>query len=96
MADQNQMASSIVGIAILGLGAWYFFGGGIEAQAAKDGVNINAQVASDVVDQYAIVKRNGSAADACAQAGLAAAIFLQNKDENNYAQWKKTEAVDCK
>ena len=46
------------------------------------------QVAEDAAKQYEIANRNGSAMDACVQADLVAAAYLQAKDEANYRKWK--------
>lgn len=75
--------------------AWYFFGGGLEKQAAENMQGIEDQVASDAVKQYEIAKRDVSQMDACVHAGMVAAAYLQAKDEPNYQQWKATERSDC-
>ncbi|MFC3107381.1 hypothetical protein ACFQAT_10310 [Undibacterium arcticum] len=87
---------AILGLVILAAGVWYFFGGGMEKQADKDLRAIEKTVASEAVAEYQIAKRNGSAMDACAQAGLVSASYLQAKDEENYKVWKITEKSDCK
>lgn len=74
----------------------YFFGGGLEEQAAKDLQKIENQVAVDAVKQYEIAKRSGSDMDAYVQAGMAAAAFLQANDEENYKKWKEIEAKEAK
>ena len=56
---------------------------------------VEKQVAADAVKQYEIAKRSGTAMDACIHAGLAAAAYLQAKDEAHYQQWKQTEKADC-
>lgn len=56
---------------------------------------LHRRVCDDAVKQYEIVKRNGSPIDTCVHAGVAAAAFLQAKDEASYAEWKKTESADC-
>jgi len=56
---------------------------------------IEDQVAADSVNQYRIAKNNGTPMDACVQAGLVAAAFLQAKDEPNYKKWKSVEHEDC-
>lgn len=86
----------IIGIIVaLGL-AWFFFGGGLEKQAAKNMADIHSQVASDAVQQYEIAKRQGDRIQICVQAGLVSAAYLQAKDEPNYQRWKQTESEDCK
>jgi hypothetical protein len=79
-------------VVITGIG-WYFFGGGLEQQSAVDPEGI--QLAADAVRQYEIIKRSGSAIDACAQAGLVSAAFLQAQDQTSYTFWKYREKVDC-
>jgi len=56
---------------------------------------IHKKVCDDAVEQYGIAKRNGTSIDTCVHAGMVAAAFLQAKDEESYAQWKKTEKADC-
>src|SRR5688572_13128479 len=48
----------LLGVALI---TWYFFGGGLEQQAAEDMQQIEHQVAADAVRQYEIAKRNGNA-----------------------------------
>lgn len=93
--EKNNAFQAIWGVIVaVGIG-WYFFGGGLEKQAAKDLQGIHDQVAADAVKQYKIAKRNGSAMDACVQAGLVTAAYLQAKDESSYQLWKITESTDC-
>ena len=70
------MAMMIIG----GIGVWYFWGGGLESHGAKD-----------QEDQYAIAVRNGNHLDAAAHAQLAAAFYLQAKDDANYQKWTKIQ-----
>lgn len=90
--NQNQsIVGGIVGI-LFAIGAlWYFFGGELEWQAAKDLQQIEQQVADDAVKQYEIAKRSGSAMDAYIHASLVAAAYLQAKDEASYKKWKEIE-----
>lgn len=67
----------------------------IEVDAAKEMKRIEQQVADDAVQQYGIVKRNGSPMDTCVQAGMVAAAYVQAKDEANYQRWRATEQVEC-
>lgn len=89
-------ASAVVSIAALGGLLWFYFGGGLEKQAAQDLRTIQTQVADDAIRQYNISSRSGSAMDRCVQAGFVAAALLQAQDEPRYAVWKGTEAKDCK
>ena len=54
----------------------------------------SSDVAANVIRQYEIAKRGGSAMDAYFQAGLVAAVFLQAGDEENYHKWKDIERTD--
>ena len=93
--NKSNMVSQALGVVFtIGI-AWYFFGGGLEKQAAKDLSNIEAQVASDAVKQYNIAKSSGTPVDICVQAGMVSASYLQAKDDTNYAKWKQLEAADC-
>lgn len=75
---------------------WFYFGGGLEKQAANEMRKIEQQVASDAVRQYQIARRNGNAMGACVQAGLVSAAYLQAKDEATYQKWKATEDFDVR
>jgi hypothetical protein len=97
MAEQKKInpIQALISIAVILAAIWYFFGGGLEHQAAKNMEGIERKVASDAVQQYEIAKRSGTPMDACVHAGFVAAAFLQAKDEAAYQQWKQTERVDC-
>ena len=58
--------------------------------------NIHNQVIIDSLNQYQIVKRNGTPIDACVQAGLVSASYLQAQKESEYREWKSIESSDCK
>src|SRR4051812_34305848 len=75
---------------------WYFFGGGLENQAASGMGDIYSKVAQDAVDQYRITTQSGTPIDRCVHAGIVAAAFLQAKDDAGYARWKQTESNDCR
>ena len=74
----------------------YFAGGGLEKQAASKMQSIESQVAADTVKQYEIAKRQGDPIQACVQAGMVSAAYLQAKDESNYQTWKSIERNDCR
>lgn len=57
---------------------------------------IQDKVANDAVDQYNISKRQGDKMQACIQAGLVSAAYLQSKNEPKYNEWKAVEKADCK
>lgn len=83
--NNTQAIHIIIGL-IAGAGTLFFLmGGGIEKK-----------VANDSIDQYNMVKRNGSLIDACVHAGIVAAAFLQAKDESSYQKWKDIEESDCR
>tara|TARA_R110001583_G_C5574165_1_gene402341 strand:- start:772 stop:1065 length:294 start_codon:yes stop_codon:yes gene_type:complete len=86
------IAGVIIGLMLIS----YFFGGGLEEQAANDLQKIENQVAADAVKQYEIAKRNGSAMDAYVQASMVTAAYLQANDEENYKKWKKIEKEEGK
>ncbi len=50
---------------------------------------------SDAIEQYNLVKRSGSAVDACVHAGIVAAAMVQAKDEDGFKHWKAVEQSDC-
>ena len=84
------------GLLIGGIAIWWFAGGGFDRQVASDMSKIEAQVATDAVNQYDIAKRQGDPIQICVQAGLVSAAYLQAKDEVNYQTWKHKESEDCK
>lgn len=86
---------AVIGLLVFGGLIWFYYGGGLENEANRKMQEIENKVASDAVDQYGIAKRNGSAMDACVQAGMVTAAYLQAKDEANYQKWKQTEKTDC-
>jgi hypothetical protein len=90
----NTLSAVFGGIAAV-FAIWFYFGGGLQQQAAKEMGNIEMQVANDSVKQNSIAKASGSAIDRCVQAGMVSAAYLQAKDEANYKIWKQTEGVDC-
>lgn len=98
MSEKTKMSAiqAVFSLILVAAGGWYFFGGGLEQQASKDMHEIENTVAADAVAQYEIAKRNGSAVDACVQAGMVSAAYLQAKNEAQYAAWKATEKADCK
>ncbi len=75
---------------------YFFFGGGLEKQAANEMEKIVNQVALDSEKQYEIAKNSGNAMDAYVHAGLVAAAYLQAKDEVNYKKWKDIENEEVK
>ncbi len=83
------MVQGLISLIVLVAGAWYFFGGGLDQQVARDMDQIERTVAADSVRQYGIVKRNGSPMEACVHAGLVTAAFLQAEDERSYRHWKQ-------
>jgi hypothetical protein len=80
----------------MGVGAWFFFGGGLEQQAIKDMDRIEDQVAVDMVSQYNLAKQSGDVIQICVQAGMVSAGYLQANDQSNYLKWKGVEKADCK
>ena len=94
-STNNNVKAIIGGLFLVGL-IWFFWGGGLENQAAKEMQQIENQVAEDAVKQYEIAKRNGNATDAYVHAGLVAAAYLQAKDEVNYKKWKDIENEEAK
>lgn len=75
---------------------YYWFGGGMEKQAASTGQTIYNKVAEDAVAQYMIAARNGTKMDRCVHAGFVTAAFIQAKNEHDYKSWKAIQKTDCK
>ena len=86
----------IIGIVVFVILIWFFFGGGLEQQAADQMQTIENQVAEDAVKQYEIAKNSGNAIDAYVHAGIVAAAYLQAQDEPNYKKWKDIEREEAK
>ena len=80
----------------VGIAFWFFAGGGLEHQAAKELQKIENQVAEDSVKEYNIAKSQGDAIQICVQAGMVAAAYLQANDRVNYNKWKAIEKSDCR
>jgi hypothetical protein len=98
-SSQSVSAGQVVGVVVAGALLFWWFGvagGTRDPVTATTMDNIYGKVSSDAVSQYGIAKRNGNAMDACVQAGMVSAAFLQAKDEASYAKWKATEKEDCK
>ncbi|TSE08549.1 MULTISPECIES: hypothetical protein [Aquimarina] len=49
------------------------------------------QVVQDAIEQYNIIKRNGSDLEISMHAGFVADAFLKVGDKENYSKWKKIE-----
>ena len=86
----------IFGVVVLVIIIWFYFGGGLEHQAAKQMQTIEKQVAEDAIKQYEIAKSSGNAMDTYVHAGMVAASYLQAKDEVNYKKWKEIEKKEAK
>lgn len=86
---------ALLGVAVAGGLLWFFFGGGIEQQTAKDIQEIHNKVAADTLEQYQIAKRGGDKTQICVQAQILAAAYLQAKDEPNYQRWSAQSKTDC-
>jgi hypothetical protein len=93
--NKSNTLSAVFGGIVAVFAIWFYFGGGLQQQAAKEMGNIEVQVANDSVKQYNIAKSSGSPIDKCVQAGMVAAAYLQAKDDANYRIWKQTENLDC-
>jgi len=93
--NKTNTTSGIIGAVFAAGILWFYFGGGLEKQAAKDMSRIQADVASDMTKQYNIAKTSGNAIDVCVHAGMVSAAYLQAKDDANYAKWKRIESRDC-
>jgi hypothetical protein len=91
----NNKTKGIIGIVVFVIMIWFYFGGGLEQQAAEQMQTIENQVAADAVKQYEIAKNSGDAMDAYVQAGIVAAAYLQAKDELNYKKWKDIEKQEA-
>jgi len=83
-SEGQKALSGLISLIVLGIAAWYFFGGGLESN-----------VADDAIEQYEIAKRSGTPMDACVHAGIVRAAYLQAKDEDNYQKWQSVERRDC-
>lgn len=55
---------------------------------------VRQKVINDMLEQYAIAKRRGTAIDAYVHAGLVAASYLQAHNEPEYRRWKQIEAEE--
>ena len=94
--NQNAAIKALLSLVVFGGVLWYFYGGGLDMQVERDMQQIHNQVALDAVAQYNIAKQSGSSIDACVQAGLVSAAYLQAQDQASYARWKDVEKADCR
>jgi hypothetical protein len=94
--NKSNTISTVLGGVVALFAVWFYLGGGLEQQAAKEMGNIERQVADDSVKQYEIAKNSGTTIDRCTHAGMVAAAYLQAKDDANYKLWKQTEKTDCR
>jgi hypothetical protein len=85
----------ILGLAVFVGLVWFFFGSGLQQQAATSMHGIQDQVASDAVKQYNIAANQGDKTQKCVQAGIVSAAYLQAQDSENYNTWKAIEQADC-
>jgi len=91
----SNITTIISAIIFIGL-IWFFFGGGLEKQAANDQQEIENQVVVDAEKEYEIAKSSGQAMDAYVHAGIVAAAYLQANDQVNYKKWKDIEEQEAK
>ena len=91
----SKMKTVISIIVFIGI-IWYFFGGGLDKQAANSMKKIENQVAMDAEKQYEMAKRGGDKMQTYVQATMVAAAYLQAKDEVNYQKWKAIEKQEAK
>ena len=71
--------------------AWYFLGGGIKLHLRSE----MTQMARDAAKEYQQARQEGNHIDAYAQAGLAAAAYLQMEDWTNHSKWKKRQEKEA-
>jgi hypothetical protein len=76
--QSTKTITSIITVIAIGIGIWYFYGGGVESE-----------VASDEIKQYEISVKNNDHVNASVHAGVAAQAYLQAGDEANYKKWQK-------
>ncbi|HQN47581.1 MAG TPA: hypothetical protein PK034_11095 [Rugosibacter sp.] len=92
------LPSIILLLILLGIG-WFLLQDYLEQrkrdEIRREQIKKREEFFSDVVRQYEITKRNGSAIDICIRAGAVAEIYLQAKDEPNYKKWIITAKADC-
>ena len=91
LSGRQVVSALIVG----GAAIWWFAGGGFHNRLASNISRIEADVATDAVNQYNIARRQGDLMQICVQAGFVSAAYLQAKDEVNYRSWKRTQSADC-
>lgn len=97
MGEQKSNVAPIVfGTIGAAITIWYFFGGGLKTEVDNEMKKIEYTVAIDAMKQFEIAQRSGSAMDACVQAGIVSAAFLQAKDETHYRKWKEIKYAECR
>lgn len=101
MAEKMGVGQAIVTLAIVAGGYWYFFGSDSAKQSSADAQKkaistVQKKMVEEYVQQYEIIKRQGSATDRCMHANLVKGGFLGAKDEANYAKWRVIAESECK
>jgi hypothetical protein len=94
--NKSGAVKGIISLVVLAFVIYFFFGGGLEKQAASDMNKIENQVADDAVKQYNIAKQSGDKIDIYTHSSLVAASYLQAKDSVNYLKWKAIQKEDAK
>ena len=57
--------------------------------------DVNNAVITEMIDQYNLVKKDGSKMEICVQAETVQAAYLQAKDEDQYKHWREIASQDC-
>ncbi len=86
--------AALVVIFVLALSGWWVTQGAVASSSSVID-RVAGGVAADQVQAYRIASTTGSAVDACVQAGVVKAAYLQAKSEPDYAHWTEVEREDC-
>lgn len=93
--NANTILSTIVFLILIGIGAWYFYGGGLEQETETTLQEISDKVAEYSVAEYNMASLSGDTISICVQAGMVSAAYLQAQNQTQYLIWKEIEKVDC-
>jgi hypothetical protein len=82
-------------LVLLGLISGYHVANAIDQTVQSELTTIDDRAADEVI-QYGYAMRSGTRLDACKQAGVVGAAYLDARNETAYKRWKQIEAENCK
>ena len=93
IGSSNRIAAT--GRVTSGISSGYHVVNAIEQTMESELTTIDDRAADEVI-QYGYAVRSGTRLDACKQAGVVGAAYLDARNESAYKRWKQIEAENCK